>query len=230
VRTLAIGDIHGCLRAFDLLLEQVDPQSGDVIVTLGDYVDRGPDSKGVLDRLLELRSQTKLVPLTGNHELMMLAARQDGDHFREWQESGGKQTLASYRSAEDWHLFSESIPARHWRFLEEGCQPYHEEERHFFVHANAEPDRSLQAQSRHALYWQSLEPAEQRPHSSGKTMICGHTAQRSGRPLVLDHAICIDTWAHGSGWLTCLEVDLEVYWQTNQRGETRLGNLSFRSR
>jgi serine/threonine protein phosphatase 1 len=61
-------------------------------------------------------------------------------------------------------------------------------------------------------------------------MICGHSSQRSGRPLVLDHAICIDTWVYGDGWLTCLDLDAELYWQANQRGETRMRNLGFRGR
>ena len=80
------------------------------------------------------------------------------------------------------------------------------------------------------LYWETLEAARWRPHESGKTMICGHSVQRSGRPLVLDHAICIDTWVYGDGWLTCLDVEAEVYWQANQRGETRMRNLGFRDR
>jgi hypothetical protein len=71
------------------------------------------------------------------------------------------------------------------------------------------------------LYWETLDAARWCPHKSGKTMICGHSAQRSGRPLVLDRAICIDTWVYGDGWLTCLDTQLEVYWQANERGETR---------
>ena len=66
MRTLAIGDIHGCLRALDLLLEQVDLQPGDLVVTLGDYIGRGPDSKGVLDRLIALRERSRLGVLKGN--------------------------------------------------------------------------------------------------------------------------------------------------------------------
>src|SRR5438128_1319674 len=100
MRTLAIGDIHGCLRAFDALLEEVDPQPGDVLVILGDYVDRGPDSKGVLDRMLALGERCRCLPLKGNHELMMLAGREDAEHFNEWLKSGGKQTLASYQASE----------------------------------------------------------------------------------------------------------------------------------
>ncbi len=225
MRTLAIGDIHGCLRAFDAILEQVDPQADDVLVTLGDYVDRGPDSKGVLERLLELRARCQCRFLKGNHDLMMLGASDDQAHFDEWLKTGGKQTLASYTAAEDRQTFAEAIPMSHWRFLSDDCVPYVETDTHFFVHANVYPDLPLAEQPDYMLYWERLESSAWRPHESGKTMICGHSVQRSGRPLVLDHAICLDTWVYGEGWLTCLDVGSEAYWQSNQRGQTRSGNL-----
>jgi serine/threonine protein phosphatase 1 len=230
MRTLAIGDIHGCLRAFDAILQEVDPQREDVLVTLGDYVDRGPDAKGVLERVLALGARCRIVPIKGNHDLMMLAARQDQEHFDEWLKTGGKQTLASYHANEDWQTFAETIPIRHWRFLNDDCVPYHETDAHFFVHANVYPDLPLMEQPDYMLYWETLESDTWRQHESGKTMVCGHSVQRSGRPLVLDHAICIDTWVYGDGWLTCLDVGLEVYWQANERGQTRAGNLQFRAR
>ena len=74
MRTLAIGDIHGCRTALDHLLAFVKPLPGDMIITLGDYVDRGPDTKGVIDRLIELHATGQLIPLRGNHEIMMIAA------------------------------------------------------------------------------------------------------------------------------------------------------------
>ena len=72
MRILAIGDIHGCSIAFDTLIASVQPQPNDKIITLGDYVDRGPDSKGVIDRLIALHETGQLTALRGNHELMML--------------------------------------------------------------------------------------------------------------------------------------------------------------
>jgi serine/threonine protein phosphatase 1 len=72
MRILAIGDIHGCERAFDSLIAAVDLQPEDRLVTLGDYVDRGPDSKGVINRLITLHDTGQLVALRGNHEVMML--------------------------------------------------------------------------------------------------------------------------------------------------------------
>jgi len=145
-RTLAIGDIHGCLRALDALLELVDPQPDDLLVMLGDYVDRGPDSKGVLDRILGLRERCRCVTLKGNHDLMMLAARQDLDHFSEWLKSGGGQTLRSYEVKEDWPTFAEAIPKAHWHFLQDDCVPYYETGAQFFVHANVYPDLPLAEQ------------------------------------------------------------------------------------
>jgi serine/threonine protein phosphatase 1 len=230
MRTLAIGDIHGCLQALDSLLELVDPQPEDLIVTLGDYVDRGSASRGVLDRLLAMRASGRLVTLRGNHDLMMLDARQRPEQFGEWLSSGGKQTLESYQAPEDWKAFAAAIPARHWQFLAEDCAAYHETESHFFVHAAVDAGQPLAEQPDYMLYWQKLDPAAWRPHESGKTMICGHTAQRSGRPLVLDRAVCIDTCVYGDGWLTCLDVESEVYWQANKNGETRIGSLGFRRR
>lgn len=230
MRTLAIGDIHGCLHALDTLLEEVGPQPDDVLVTVGDYVDQGPNSKGVLDRMLALAARCRIVPLKGNHDLMMLAGRESAEQFNEWVKCGGKQTLSSYHASEDWQTFAEAIPQRHWRFLSEDCVPYHETDTHFFVHAKVYPDLPLGEQPDYMLFWETLEAGNWRPHESGRTMVCGHSAQRSGRPLVLDRAICIDTRVYGDGWLTCLDVDSEVYWQANERGQTRIGNLRFRAR
>ena len=73
--TIAIGDIHGCSAALDALLDAIRPRPEDTIVTLGDYINRGPDSRGVLDRLIDLGRRCRLVPLLGNHDQMLLEAR-----------------------------------------------------------------------------------------------------------------------------------------------------------
>jgi serine/threonine protein phosphatase 1 len=69
------------------------------------------------------------------------------------------------------------------------------------------------------LLWEQFN--DPLPHQSGKIMVCGHTPQYSGRPKHLGHAVCIDTWAHGQGWLTCLDVATGRYWQANEMGERR---------
>jgi serine/threonine protein phosphatase 1 len=226
MRTLAIGDIHGCRSALDHLLAILDLQPGDTIVTLGDYVDRGPDSKGVLDRLLELHAAGQLIPLRGNHEIMMQWAKEGGrDHIRFWLQCGGLETLQSYVPGGEFPTH-ESVPDAHWRFIKDCCRDWHETATHVFVHANLHPWRPLAEQTTEQLHWEPLVASSHRPHSSGKTMVCGHTEQRNGHPLVLERAVCIDTWAYGGGWLTCLDVTDGSWWQANDVGATRSGKLA----
>lgn len=218
MRIIAIGDIHGCSLAFDRLLELAQPTASDLIVTLGDYVDRGPDSMGVIDRLRTLRRTHQLVALKGNHEQMMLDARKGQEDMANWLSCGGKQTLASYSILGDAGNIV-GIPQEHWRFLENELALWHETERHFFVHANVFAEVPLAEQPEVMLLWEFFNnPAA---HFSGKTMICGHTSQKTGRPRNVGHAICIDTWACGEGWLTGLEVGTGRIWQTRQNGESR---------
>ena len=102
--TLAIGDVHGCLRALDALLEDVDPQPDDLVVLLGDYIDRGPDSKGVLDRLLLLRARCRCVTLKGNHELMMLAGREGQGALTSGSNAVGSKRWPPTRLMRIWRL------------------------------------------------------------------------------------------------------------------------------
>jgi serine/threonine protein phosphatase 1 len=97
-RTIAIGDIHGCSIALDSLIEAIAPQPDDMIVTLGDYVDRGIDSKGVLDQLVKLGDRCHLVPILGNHDQMMMHAKDGRSDFQFWLNCGGDSALDSYGS------------------------------------------------------------------------------------------------------------------------------------
>src|SRR5713226_9326831 len=85
MRTFAIGDIHGCLVALDRLLAEVRPQPDDLVITLGDYVDRGPDSKGVIDRLLGLSQLCRLVSLRCNHDYTMIEAGKQFRYRQNWK-------------------------------------------------------------------------------------------------------------------------------------------------
>jgi serine/threonine protein phosphatase 1 len=222
MRLLAIGDIHGCSRAFDALLAAVELRPGDRLVTLGDYVDRGPDSRGVLDQLLALDETGWLIALRGNHDVMMMEARRGALEETEWRLCGGNATLASYVPRGTAGQLKD-VPPEHWEFLERKCLDWYEADTHFFVHANVQPDVPLAKQLREQLHWEKLDTTG--PHVSGKVMVCGHTQQRSGMPLNLGHAVCIDTWAYGLGWLTCLDVASGHYWQANQTGRVRTGWL-----
>ncbi len=221
-RTLAIGDIHGCLIALETLLALIKPSAADTIIALGDYVDRGPDSRGVVELLLALEKDCTLVPLLGNHEQMLLDAAQTPDILPSWLMFGGLETLASYGIPRDAYS-TESIPATHRTFFTDRCRDWHETDTHLFVHAGVEPKLPLAQQQMEVLRWDKLR--DRGPHVSGKIAICGHTRQVSGLPLDLGHTICIDTWVYGDGWLTCLDVATRHFWQANQRAESREGEL-----
>jgi len=223
MRTLAIGDIHGVSSALDTVLAAAKLKPDDRLIFLGDYVDRGPDSKGVIDRLLALRKTHAVVCLRGNHELMMVRARDDKSERRMWFSVGGAQTLASYGTAPGISGTFSVIPEDHWEFLEKTCVDYHETETHIFVHANLIGNIPLYEQTEESLFWEFLTVPIR--HPSGKTVICGHTSQRSGEPLDLGDTICIDTHAYAGGWLTCLDVATRQFWQADALGRVRVGDL-----
>ncbi len=231
MRLLAVGDIHGCLTALETLAAAVPFGDNDLLVTLGDYVDRGPNSREVLDWLIERDRAGRLVALRGNHDLAMLAARDSETEFRLWLPFGGDATIRSYAPDDPASVarsFDRSdlnaVPAEHWRFIQETCRDWYETETHFFVHASVDPHLPLNQQTAASLFWAKfLDPL---PHVSGKIMVCGHTAQKNGLPRNVGHAVCIDTWVYGDGWLTCLEPATGRCWQANQRGESRVGTLA----
>jgi serine/threonine protein phosphatase 1 len=216
-RTIAIGDIHGCSAALDALIHAIRPRPEDMIVTLGDYINRWPDSRGVLDRRIDRSRRCRLVPILGNHDQMLLEAR-SGAHPRTWIGMGGLATLDSYGPGRDLSL----IPEAHFEFLGR-CRDYFETDTHIFVHANYFPDIPMGEQEVGMLRWESLREMTPGSHESGKTVIVGHTSQKTGEILDLGHLVCIDTYCHGGGWLTALEVGTGQVWQANQRGGLRSG-------
>ncbi|HUG67923.1 MAG TPA: metallophosphoesterase family protein [Pirellulaceae bacterium] len=218
-RHLVIGDIHGCFDALRQLCKFVRLQSDDVVITLGDYCNRGPNTCAMLDWLIHCDGVHALKPLRGNHDIMMLNARNSESEYRKWMDVGGDATLRSYAPFENDPGTLADVPDHHWRFLADRLLPYFETDTHFFVHANAYPDISLDEQPDFMLYWEQFNDPPR--HESGKTMICGHTSQKTGLPLSSPYAVCVDTWACGNGWLTCLHVESGKIWQANQRGETR---------
>jgi serine/threonine protein phosphatase 1 len=222
MRVLAIGDIHGCSRALDYLLAAIGPRRNDLIITLGDYVDRGPDSAGVINCLLKLKQSHQVICLRGNHEQLMLMARGGRDRLAEWLHSGAQATLASYVAPGASATLAD-VPAAHWNFLENECVDWHETDTHLFVHAGVDPSLPMQGQPDFVLKWERFDAPI--PHASGKTVVCGHTVQKNGTPRNVGHAICIDTGAWRKGWLTCLEATTGYLWQTTQTGEFRSGWL-----
>ncbi len=215
-RLVAIGDIHGCSHALDVLLVEIAPTSSDRLVFLGDLIDQGRDSCAVLERLIELQQQCDVVVIKGNHEEMILAARESESTLRYWENCGGVATLNSYRFG----AVLADIPPEHWSLLE-SCQPYFETDEFLLTHANYLPDHAISQTDEHQLRWALFEPEEMRPHQSGRTVVVGHTEQRNSEILDLGFAICIDTacWRHG--WLTALDCHSRVTWQASRWGLLR---------
>jgi serine/threonine protein phosphatase 1 len=220
-RTLAFGDIHGCLRQFDALLEDIAPSTNDRIILLGDCVDRGPDSAGVLKRVLTLSKTHRVKTIMGNHEQMMLEARNSRDRLSDWLRIGGDDTLHSYAGS---RAKLDDVPPEHWRYLEQKLVDYVETANHIFVHANAYPDMKMAQQPDYMLRWERCDNIAE--HDSGKIVVCGHTPQKSGDPMNRGYAICIDTNACRGGNLTCLDADSGRIWQANQRGKVERSHIS----
>lgn len=213
-RTIAIGDIHGCDKALAAIIDAIEPTADDTIVTLGDYIDRGPDSNRVVERLLELQKACILVPLLGNHEQMLLAAIENEADAEFWMQCGGQATLESYGGD------LQRIPEGHLNFIKD-CAFAYETETHLFVHANYDSTVPVNEQDDYVMLWKHLTAPLPAPHISGKTAVVGHTPQMSGEILNAGHLICIDTWCFGDGWLTALDVETMAITQCNRHGEVR---------
>lgn len=213
-RLIAIGDVHGCAKALSALLSAIAPTPDDTLIPLGDYVDRGSDSRGVIAQMIELRSQCRLIPLMGNHEIMMLAALRGTLDPMAWQRFGGADTLASYGGQ-----LSEIAPEHH-EFLA-SCLRFYESEAHIFMHANYLAHFPLEEQPEQFLFWTHISTVLPPPHQSGKKAIVGHTPQIGGEILDLGHLVCIDTCCFAGGWLTALDVNTGQVWQADQWGRMR---------
>jgi serine/threonine protein phosphatase 1 len=215
-RLIAIGDVHGCVHALDAVVEAIMPSADDTLVFLGDLIDQGRDSRSVLERIIEIRQRCHVVLIEGNHEEMLFAARESVKALRYWENCGGIATLSSYRFCGT----LKDIPFEHWELLA-GAQPYWETDDVIFTHANYLPDVPMAEQPDYQLRWALLEPAELRPHFSGKPVIVGHTEQPNSELLDLGFAVCLDTacWRHG--WLTALDVHSKQVWQASRWGLLR---------
>ena len=215
-RIIAIGDIHGCAVALRTLINDLDVASTDTVISLGDVVDRGSDSKAAIDLLLELQQQCNFVLVLGNHEEMMLSVVRGETPPHEWLKHGGVSTLDSYGFTGDLSV----VPEEHVAFLESAV-PYHETTDHFFVHGNYDPKIEFADQDPSVLRWRSLIDSTPGPHMSGKKAVVGHTPDKSGEIFDIGHLLCIDTWCYGGMWLTAVDVLTGKLWQTNEVGESR---------
>jgi len=222
-RLFAVGDIHGCLAELETLLQGLALADGDTVVFVGDYMDRGPESRGVVDACIGLAGRTDIatVFLKGNHEDMCLAyLGREGRWGEAWLGNGGAATLRSYgvdpRASAVAALAA--MPDAHLGFLDM-LRPSLVEEGWLFVHAGIRPDRAWAAQDEEDLYW-IREEFILRPHGLPQTIVFGHTPHRS--VLVdLPYKVGIDTGCVYGGALTALELPERTVHQV-RFGERRM--------
>ena len=218
--TYAIGDIHGHNDSLLLILNEILPlKKDDLLVFLGDYIDRGEDSSKVIDTLCSISYEypDQAVFLRGNHEWLMLGALglEDFDNHipdpkRIWMINGGHSFIDSYErllgKVLDLGNLKESIPKEHLGFLL-STEAYHENDEYIFVHGGCDPTRPLEEQSRFDLMWnRSLYNFCAQNIGDNfeweKPIICGHNYEG---PVINPKFMMID--ASASGRVMCLELE-----------------------
>jgi serine/threonine protein phosphatase 1 len=194
----AIGDIHGCLNSLERLVEKVNPGSNDTMIFLGDYIDRGKDSKGVVEFLMRLYN-TKTVFIKGNHEWMFkqFYDTRDPQDWELWKYNGAEKTLESYGGIEQ-------IPIEHVKFLEQ-TKVYHIQDGYIFVHGGVKPHIKIEDQKIDDMIWIREEFINSKNPMNGYTVVFGHTPMNE--PLILSDKIGIDTGCVYGGSLTCIRLE-----------------------
>jgi serine/threonine protein phosphatase 1 len=203
--TYAIGDIHGCLDKLRGLLLRCETHADGrpmSLVFVGDYIDRGPQSCGVIDCLIDLKMQhgESVVTLMGNHEAMALAAIDRNGPTRMWLAQGGLATLESYGIAEP-----RELPPAHVAWLR-ALRLSYDDGRRFFVHAGVNPGAPLEAQDDFDLLW-IREPFLSHGGDYGRLIVHGHTPLAAGVPDLRGNRLNLDTGAVFVGPLTAAVFD-----------------------
>jgi serine/threonine protein phosphatase 1 len=204
-RLLAVGDIHGCLDHLERLMARVEPTAADRVVFLGDYIDRGPDGKGVIDYLIDFgRRFPRSVFLKGNHEAMFLDFLAGREQLL-YLYNGGGTTLESYQKESGIR-----IPKAHLDFLE-GLPASFATKDFIFAHAGLRPGLPLEEQSEHDLIWIRNEFIAA-DYDWGRTVVFGHTPVRE--PFFAANKIGVDTGAVYGRVLSCCDVRRRVCWNS----------------
>jgi serine/threonine protein phosphatase 1 len=221
-RLYVVGDIHGRLDLLDRMILAISrdlefhPVSSCLTVTLGDYLDRGPDARGVLDRLVSNPFPTDFVALKGNHEELFTAFLHDSSVADQWRHLGGLDTLHSYgvpvRSLMNGRNYKQAaqvlqsaVPRAHLEFLG-SLRLSLTVGKYFLCHAGVRPGVPLDDQSAKDLLW-IREPFLESQADFGKVVVHGHTPIE--QPEVRPNRINIDTGAFMTGRLTCAALEGE---------------------
>ena len=202
---VAIGDIHGCARTLEAMLKHLEIYSDREYVFVGDYIDRGPDSKSVVEQLIGFSEDHRCVMLQGNHEFMMLDAIFN-DNYSGWEINGGQATVSSY-SNEKGEAF---IPENHMDFYK-STKPFYDTPDYFFVHAGLNPDMTIKdsiadpEQIEHFIWERShLHTLDNKWE---KTVVFGHTPRPepiTGQNMIGIDTGCVYSKRRGMGKLTAV--------------------------
>ncbi|MFT6510731.1 MAG: serine/threonine protein phosphatase 1 [Parvibaculaceae bacterium] len=221
-RVYAIGDVHGRLDLLEQLLEMIVADGADyegkkLLIFLGDYIDRGLKSRGVLDLLSgDMPEGFEAIFLKGNHEQAMLQFLEDAEFGRTWKYYGGLETLYSYgiqdvALSDDPEAFETArlalgavLPDSHLNFLTNRLIPYFDLGGYYFVHAGVRPGLPLNRQVEADLYW-IRDDFLQSKFDHGRVVVHGHTPVE--HPEIRRNRIGIDTGAYITGHLTALVLE-----------------------
>ena len=206
--TYAIGDVHGCLDQLTALIDLCMKHCAGRpmrLVFLGDYIDRGPDSRGVIERLRTLQSEMPdVVCLRGNHEALLLEAFETDDEGL-WLLNGAAQTLLSYGVTE-----AAALPRDHVDWI--AALPfYFDDGTRFFVHAGVNPAMPLDRQSEQDMLW-IREPFLSSDRDYGRFIVHGHTPMKTARPDLRRNRLNLDTAAVYGGRLTAAVFSGDKAW------------------
>jgi serine/threonine protein phosphatase 1 len=198
--TYAVGDIHGSLRKLRGLTARCREHAGGQPITfifLGDYIDRGPESAGVVAHLIEMQSSPgeRCIALKGNHEDFALGVLEGTTDANHWLSQGGAETLLSYGIAS-----ARDLPREHVEWMRALPRSY-DDGRRFFVHAGIDPSRPFDAQDDNDLLW-IREPFLSSRRKFGRLVVHGHTPLPTAAPDLRDNRLNLDTGAVFGGPLT----------------------------
>lgn len=193
-----IGDIHGCLKNLKRLMKKLPVKKEDELIFVGDYIDRGKDSKGVVDFLLDLSKKYRCIFLRGNHEQMLLDYLDDKKMGRIWYLNGMDATLDSYGNIN-------SIPSHHLEFFR-NTKFYYQTEKYLIVHAGVLPGKPFKEQDEMELIWIREEFIYCKKPLYDKIIVFGHTPFLDG-PYIDKTKIGIDTGCVYGGKLTAIRLE-----------------------
>jgi serine/threonine protein phosphatase 1 len=211
-KIFAIGDIHGCISKLNNLMKKLNIKAKeDTLVFIGDYIDRGPDSKEVINSILEIRQVIDhVICLKGNHEQMFLNYHRERLDEELFMQNGGMSTLISYGFMRAGREENINVPENHIKFFST-LLPYYETDHYIFVHGGLRPGIPLKQQHMDDLLWIRNEFINS-SYNFGKTVVFGHTSLSLTKPLIDKNKIGIDTGAVYGGKLTCVELpELKIH-------------------